>query len=164
MDDPTIRPATSDDHAAILTIYNHYVEHEVSTFDEEPLAELPDWVLRAAASGPFRLFVAEVSQDVVGWSASSRVRQKSAYARSVETTIYLDPRHIGQGLGKALYRALLDALEQQGIHRAYAAIADDNPQSVALHEGFGFRHVGTWSEVGRKFDRYVDVAWYEKAF
>jgi len=160
----TIRPATADDHPAMLAIYNHFVEHDVSTFDVEPLAELPAWVAGAGDSGPHQKFVAIVNDEVVGWCVSSRVRQKPAYAQSVEVTIYLDPGHTGRGIGKRLYTALLAALDEAGVHRAYAAIAGENPQSVALHEGVGFRHVGTWSEVGLKFGSYVDAAWYEKAF
>ena len=162
--DAVIRPATSDDHDAMLGIYNHFVEHEVSTFDVDSLTELPDWVVGAGDSGPYRVFVAVVGTDVVGWCVSSQVRRKAAYAESVEVTIYLDPPHSGKRLGTRLYTALFEALEQEGIHRAYAAIAGENAQSVALHEQFGFHHVGTWSEVGLKFGDYVDVAWYEKAF
>jgi len=164
MGDAIIRRAAAGDHPAILAIYNHFVEHDVSTFDVEPLDELPGWVSSAGRSGPHQLFVAEVGHAVVGWCVSSRVRQKPAYAQSVEVTVYLDPPYAGQGLGTRLYAALFEALDGSGVHRAYAAIAGDNPVSVGLHERFGFRHVGTWSEVGFKFGSYVDAAWYEKAF
>jgi phosphinothricin acetyltransferase len=71
---------------------------------------------------------------------------------------------VGQGLGSALYEALLSALEREDVHRAYAGIGMPNPASVRLHERFGFRRVGYYTEQGRKFGRYWDVAWYERSF
>jgi phosphinothricin acetyltransferase len=62
-----------------------------------------------------------------------------------------------------LYEALLDALRVEDVHRAYAGLALPNPASVALHERFGFREIGTYREVGRKFGRYWSVRWYELA-
>lgn len=69
----------------------------------------------------------------------------------------------GRGVGTLLYKELFEALVGEDLHRAYAAIALPNEPSVRLHDAFGFRHVGTYTEVGRKFGRYWDVAWYEKA-
>jgi phosphinothricin acetyltransferase len=89
---------------------------------------------------------------------------KPAYDTSVEVTIYLAPDAGGCGVGTRLYKALFEALADEDLHRAYAGIAqpERNEASVRLHERFGFRHVGTYREVGRKFGRYWDVAWYEK--
>ena len=78
--------------------------------------------------------------------------------------MYLDPRHIGQGLGAELYGALLELLAKEPqVHRAYGGVALPNPASVALHEHLGFRLAGTFKEVGYKFARFWDVSWYEKA-
>ena len=82
---------------------------------------------------------------------------------SVETTVYLDPAATGSGLGTLLYGTLIDRLVgDDRLHRAYGGIALPNDASVALHEKLGFEHVGTYREVGRKFGRYWDVAWFEK--
>ena len=75
-----------------------------------------------------------------------------------------DPAYQGRGLGRRLYAALFKALEAGDTHRAYALIAPPNPASVALYQAFNFAQVSTLSEVGRKFDRYYDVMWFEKAF
>jgi phosphinothricin acetyltransferase len=107
--------------------------------------------------------VAEVSGEPAGYASSREFRAKAAYRQSVETTIYLDPEVVGRGLGRSLYGALLRILESEtSVHRAYAGIALPNEASVALHRGLGFRPVGTFHEAGHKFDRYWDVAWYEK--
>ena len=82
----------------------------------------------------------------------------------METTIYVDIACTGRGVGGRLLAALLGVLEEEpAAHRAYAGIALPNEASVALHERYGYRHLGTYHEVGRKFDRWVDVAWYERA-
>jgi len=77
-------------------------------------------------------------------------------------SVYLDPQAGGQGLGSALYARLFDALKGEDVHRALAGVTLPNDASLALHKRFGFEPVGTYSEVGRKFDRYWDVMWIEK--
>lgn len=102
------------------------------------------------------------SQEILGYATSSAFRPKPAYATSVEVTVYLAPHARGRGVGTLLYKALFEALADEDVHRAYAGIAQPNEASARLHERFGFRHVGTYREVGRKFGRYWDVAWFEK--
>lgn len=80
----------------------------------------------------------------------------------METSVYLDESITGKGIGKQLFSQLLANLEGIGIHGAYAGIALPNDASVKLHESLGFRRIGVYKEVGWKFDRYWDVAWYEK--
>lgn len=99
---------------------------------------------------------------ILGYATSSGFRPKPAYATSVEVSVYLAPGAGGRGVGTLLYEALFRALAGEDLHRAYAGVAQPNEASVRLHERFGFRHVGTYREVGRKFGRYWDVAWYEK--
>ena len=89
-------------------------------------------------------------------------RPAPAYLHSVETTIYCDPAATGRGLGTALYRELLELLATADVHRAYAGIALPNEASERLHRRFGFRELGTYTEVGHKLGRWVDVRWYER--
>ena len=60
-----------------------------------------------------------------------------------------------------MYDDLLGRVRADGIHVALALIALPNPASVALHEACGFEHLGTMREVGWKFDRWLDTAWYQ---
>lgn len=161
----TIRPALRDDLPALVDIYNHYVRETPVTFDTEPFTvdERDAWFSSFSDDGPYRLLVAANGDVVLGYASSSCFKPRKAYDVAVETTIYLDPRSTGDGIGSALYGALMDALVgDRRLHRAYGGIALPNDASVALHEKFGFEHVGTFREVGRKFDRYWDVAWFEK--
>ena len=161
-----IRSARDADLADILRIYNYYVENTQSTFDLEPfdLEGRKEWLHGFSTSGRYRLFVAMVDNIVIGYASSSRFRSKPAYDPLVETTVYLDPDHVGRGLGGALYKELFAALETEDVHRAFAGVALPNSASQKLHEHFGFRLVGTFSDAGRKFGRYWDISWYEKAF
>jgi phosphinothricin acetyltransferase len=161
---PLVRTAVADDLPALTAIYNHYVVNTTITFDLHPftLAERRAWFDEHAASGRHRLLVAEDAGAVVGYATSSRWRPKAAYDTTVETSVYCRADVIGRGVGTALYTALFDALRSEDIHRVVAGVSQPNPASVALHERFGFRPVGVFRGVGRKFGRFWDVAWFER--
>lgn len=161
-----VRPGVEGDLRALTDIYNHYVRETPITFDTTVFTpeERRPWLLSHPEDGPYLLKVAADadSQEILGYATSSPFRPKPAYATSVEVTIYLAPHAGGRGIGTLLYKALFEALADEDVHRAYAGIAQPNEASQRLHERFGFRHVGTYREVGRKFGRYWDVAWFEK--
>jgi phosphinothricin acetyltransferase len=106
--------------------------------------------------------VIEVQGAVVGYAYATPWKTRSAYRRTVESAIYLDPAHAGQGLGTRLYGALLVELQQLGVHAVLGGIALPNEASVALHERLGFEQVGRLEEVGWKLQRWVDVGYWEK--
>lgn len=161
-----IAPSSTADLEAISGIYDHYVRTTAISFD----LELPtsawrrEWFATFGDRGRHRLLVARDSGEAIGYAASVPYRPRAAYAPSVETSVYVAPSHLGRGVGSALYRALLSELEREDVHRAYAGIAMPNPASVRLHERCGFRRVGYFTEQGRKFGRYWDVAWFERSF
>ncbi|KUO10787.1 GNAT family N-acetyltransferase [Streptomyces sp. DSM 15324] len=161
-----VRPGVEGDLAALTDLYNHYVRETPITFDTAVFTpeERRPWLLSHPEDGPYRLKVAADanSQEILGYATSSPYRPKAAYSTSVEVTVYVAPHAAGRGIGTLLYTALFEALAGEDLHRAYAGIAQPNEASTRLHERFGFRHVGTYREVGRKFGRYWDVAWYEK--
>ncbi|MDO0933888.1 N-acetyltransferase family protein [Streptomyces sp. DG2A-72] len=161
-----VRPGVESDLEALTDLYNHYVRETPITFDTAAFVpeERRPWLLSHPEDGPYRLMVAtEVdSQEILGYATSSPYRAKPAYATSVEVTVYVAPGAGRRGIGTLLYKALFEALADEDLHRAYAGIAQPNEASTRLHERFGFRYVGTYREVGRKFGRYWDVAWYEK--
>ncbi|MFD5476229.1 GNAT family N-acetyltransferase [Streptomyces hawaiiensis] len=161
-----VRPGVEADLDALTALYNHYARETAITFDTAIFTprERRPWLLSHPEDGPYRLMVATEpdSQQILGYSTSSPFRMKPAYATSVETTVYVAPGAGRRGVGTLLYTALFEALSGEDLHRAYAGIALPNEASARLHERFGFRPVGTFLEVGRKFGRYWDVAWYEK--
>lgn len=159
-----VRAGAERDLPALTEIYNHFVEHTVTTFDVDRFSvdERRDWLGHYRPTGPHRLLVGEADGVVAGYATSGPLRAKPAYRHSVETTVYCAPASTGRGLGTALYRELLGLLAGEDVHRAYAGIALPNEASERLHRRLGFRDVGTYTEVGFKHGRWVDVRWYER--
>ena len=159
-----IRRLEPSDLAGLNRIYNHYVLETAATFDLEPwsLERRQGWFDNFKSPGPLQAFAAVAGTELVGYAYSAAHRSRPAYRTSVETSVYLHPEWPRRGIGTRLYQALFDALASEDLHRAYAGIALPNPGSIALHERFGFRNIGTYEEVGRKFERFWSVLWMEK--
>lgn len=153
----TVRAASAEDLSAILAIYNEQVENSTATFDLEPrsMAAQEEWVKQF--EHPYVLLVAELGGEAAGWGCLHPFGGKPGYRFSTEDSVYVRADLRGSGVGRALLAALMDAGGKNGFHTVVARIAGDNPASVALHEAFGFQQVGREREVGRKFDRWLDV-------
>ena len=164
MDSIRIRLALKADLTQINDIYNHYVAHTPITFDLEPITtnQRVDWFGQFSADGRHQLFVAEQEGRVIGFAYAHAFMQKRAYDTTVETTVYCAHDETGRRVGTQLYMALFEALAGQDLRMAVAGITLPNDASVALHEAFGFKPTGVLHEIGRKFDKYWDVGWYEK--
>ena len=159
----TIRLATADDAAAIAAIYAPYVTDTPVSFEAEP----PDEVeIRRRIGEGGRLYpwlvAAEPDGTILGYASASRFRPRHAYRFTVETSVYLDPRAHGRGLGRALYERLLALLTAQGFTQAIAAITLPNPASVRLHEKLGFTATGTYRDVGQKFGTWHSVGLWQR--
>jgi phosphinothricin acetyltransferase len=159
-----IRTTSSSDLPRLTEIYNHYVIHTPVTFDIEPYSveKRSAWLEQFGSTGRHRLLVAESDSDVVGYAGTTRFRPKPAYETTVETSVYCAPEAIGQGVGTSLYSALFESIAGEDIHRIVAGYVLPNPQSEALHAKFGFKPVGIFREIGRKFGRFWDVMWVER--
>ena len=158
-----IRAATVEDAAPIAAIYNHFVQHTIVTFEEEPvsateLARRMDGV-RAAAL-PWN--VATRGDTVLGYAYASKWKERYGYRFSVEISVYLAPDAGGHGIGSMLYADLFAQLASRGIHAAIGGIALPNDSSVALHEKFGMRKVAHFEQTGFKFGQWVDVGYWER--
>ena len=156
-----IRDATIEDAAAFCEIYNAYVVGSIITFEEQkvPVDAMRARISELTAAYPWLAF--EDRGQVGGYAYASRWRARASYRHSAETTIYLAPHFQRQGIGRRLYEELIGRLRALGVHRVIGGIALPNAGSVALHEGLGFRKVAHFGEVGRKFDRWIDVAYWQ---
>ncbi|MCA8976374.1 MAG: N-acetyltransferase [Planctomycetes bacterium] len=156
-----IRLAVATDFEAIAAITNHYIRTTAIHFgyDDVSAAEL-----RAQWQGKIGLYpwlVTDLDGEVAGYAKAGPYRERSAYLYITETGIYLAPHHCGRGLGRPLYRRLLEVLRAQGFHSAIGGIALPNELSVRLHEELGFAACGIVREAGRKFDRWHDVGFWQ---
>lgn len=160
----TIRACRPTDAAAIAAIYNHYVRETVVTFEETPVAAAEMAQRMEDVGARFPWLVWDDGDAVVGYAYAAAWKTRAAYRLSVETTIYLAQSHVGRGIGSKIYAALLDEIRERGFHSAIGGVALPNPASVALHEKLGFKKVAQFAEVGRKFDRWIDVAYWQLIF
>jgi phosphinothricin acetyltransferase len=158
---PQVRAAGPADLSAVSAIYDEQVRTGISTFDLEPPPS-SYWRHHLASTEPGDHFLVGDDGAVVGFAYSSAYRPRPGYRLTRETSVYLADRARGHGLGRRLYDELLTRLRADGIHVVLALVAQPNPASVALHLACGFEHVGTMREVGRKFDGWLDTAWYQK--
>ena len=158
-----IRPATVADASSVADIYNHYVENTTVTFEETPVSP-PEIARRIQDVGSASLpwLVAERDAEVFGYAYATRWHARAAYRFSAEITVYLHADRKGMGIGSKLYDQLLPTLQTRGIHAVVAVIALPNVASVALHERFGFSKAGHLEQVGFKFERWIDVGYWQR--
>lgn len=161
-----IRSASKDDAKAIADIYNYYVENTSISFEESAVSEatMAERVASVTAKLPWLLCEIKFANDwrVAGYAYASPYHSRVAYRFSVETTVYLQQNYCAQGIGSQLYAALLQQLQPLGVHSCIAAIALPNENSVRLHEKFGFAKVGHFNDIGFKFNRWIDVGYWQK--
>ncbi len=157
-----IRPATEADAQAIVDIYNHYITDTVITFEETPLSvEEFAGRIRKVLEGGYPYLVAEENGQLLGYSYASSFRTRVAYRFTCESTVYLRHDLTGKGVGTRLYTALLEELRKLKFHLVIGGVTLPNPPSEALHLKMGFKKVAHFSEVGFKFDQWLDVGFYE---
>jgi phosphinothricin acetyltransferase len=156
-----IRFVTANDADRICAIYNHYIENSIATFEEENVtaSDMRDRVGDATDARPW--FVYDLDDEIAGFAYASPWKSRCSYRFSLETTVYLSPDHLGQGIGTDLYGHLIESIRKKNIHSLIGAIALPNDGSIALHEKLGFRKVGQFVEVGWKFDHWIDVGYWE---
>ncbi len=156
-----IRSATGKDASAIAAIYNHYIKNTVVSFEEQPISS-EEMAGRIESVVPdFPWLILEEAGEVLGYAYASRWNGRCAYRYSAESSVYLDPGAVGRGAGTSLYERLLAELQRMGLHTVIGGIALPNPASVALHEKFGFKKVAHYEEVGFKYERWIDVGYWQ---
>ena len=158
----TLRLASLGDAEQIRQIYNHEVSNTVATFDLVPrsLVDQQAWI--TDRNGAFAAIVAvdpgDPHGDVVGFGSLSPYKERAAYRTSVEDSVYVRRDRNGEGIGKLIVTELLRVASVSGFHAVFGRITASSAASIALHKSCGFELVGIEREVGRKFNRWLDVA------
>lgn len=157
-----VRPVLRADVPAIASLYSHYVLHTTISFEEAEIdADAMGQRVDEVVSAGLPWLVAEHAGEVRGFAYAGKWKTRSAYRFSVESSVYVAPHHVGQGIGASLYAPLLSALRAQGLHTVLGGIALPNDASVRLHERCGFVKCAHLSEVGFKFGRWIDVGYWQ---
>lgn len=157
-----IRSATRDDAGAINDIQNHYVVHSTATFLTEPLTleQRLAWLDGRSAVHP--VIVAEDGGRIVGWGSLEVFRSRPAYRHTVEFSIYVHHEWHRRGIGRAILAELLARARTVGHHTLVGGCCIESTAVIALLEATGFSRVAHFREVGRKFDRWLDVVFLQR--
>ena len=155
-----IREARASDAKSIALIYNQYILNSTITFEEKKIG-FKTIVDRISANKKHKWWVFEKDNILMGYAYSTKWKTRSAYRYTVESSVYVAQKHKQKGIGKALYLKLIKSLKRNGFKRILAGISLPNDESIIFHEKLGFEKVGQLEAVGFKFNRWIDVGYWE---
>lgn len=164
MSEHTLVPCTFERHAdAILDIFNDAILNSTALYDYAPRTSqnMVKWFEAKQAGGFPVIGVEDEAGTLLGFGSYGTFRAWPAYKYTVEHSVYVHQDHRGKGLGRVLMQALIEAARQGDLHAMIGGIDASNRGSIALHERLGFKHVGTLPQVGFKFGRWLDLAFYQ---
>ncbi|HDR3887140.1 TPA: N-acetyltransferase [Bacillus cereus] len=157
-----IREATKKDLACILDIYNDAIVYTTAVYAYKPvtLENRIDWYEQKKTDG-YPILVYELDNKVVGFATFGPFRAWPAYKYSVEHSIYVDKEYRKNGIGTSLMKELIAIAQEREYMTLIAGIDAENEKSIAMHKNFGFVHSGTIKKAGYKFNRWLDLAFYQ---
>lgn len=156
-----IRDISINDAKRIAEIYNYYIKSTVITFEEDVVTENEMIERIKTTSSNLPWIVYEENNEILGYAYAREWKSRCAYKYSVESTVYLHQNKHGKGLGTKLYQELLKRIRNNNVHAIIGGIALPNNASIALHEKLGFEKVAHFKEVGYKFEKWIDVGYWE---
>ena len=165
----TFRFATENDAKQLLEIYKPYVENTTITFEYELPSEeeFKKRIKNTIKEYPY--IVCEINKNfenkkkIIGYAYAHKVWSRAAYQWDAELSVYTDENYAGNGLGKKLYKALIEILKLQNVVNVYGCVTYPNENSDKLHEYFGFNKIGIFHNAGYKLGKWIGVTWFEKA-
>lgn len=158
----SIKDASIADAQAIADIYNHYIIGSTATFDTQSQTAGVRAADIAARDAAHPVIVAHREETIQGWASLSFYRARPAWRHTAEVAVYLRPDAVGQGLGSELLLELVRRASSTDLHVLIAQVVTENSASMALFDRMGFEQSGTLKQVGFKFDRWLDVAMFQK--
>lgn len=148
---------------AILAIFNDAISNSTALYEyqERSLLQINKWFLNKNTSEFPVIGIESLNGELMGFASYGTFRAFPANRFTVEHSVYVDKNYRGQGIGRALLEALIVEAEKQGLHVMVGGIDATNTGSILLHEKLGFKHAGTLKEVAFKFERWLDLAFYQ---
>lgn len=156
-----IRKATENDLNAINDIYNYYVLNSTCTFqtEVETIQDRMNWFQSHGDEYP--IIVCEINKEIIGWASLSPFHKRKAYKPTVENSVYIRNDNLRKGFGTSLSKELIKLAKKIGYHSIIAKISEDQNASVVLHEKLSFQKAAHLKEVGFKFNKRIDVVFYQ---
>lgn len=160
----SVRAANIADADAIASIYAFHVLNGTATFEIDP-PSVADWQhkIEAILAKGWPFLVAVDGAAVLGYAYATQFRERPAYRFACESSIYISADRRGQGVGKLLLAALVQRAEEFGFRQMLAVVGGAEPSSIAVHKSLGFRETGRMNSVGRKFDKWLDTVYMQRA-
>ena len=157
------RFATEEDAEKILKIYKPYVENTTITFEYEvpSIDEFRGRIRKISEKYPY--IVCECGNEIAGYAYAYKIWSRAAYQWDAELSVYTDEKFYGNGIGKKLYKILIEILKLQNVVNIYGLVIDPNENSEKLHNYFGFKKAAYFENAGYKFGKWIGVTWFEKA-
>jgi phosphinothricin acetyltransferase len=155
-----IRICSENDADRLCQIYNHYVRDTIFTFETEEV-DVKDMAARIIEGSARHPWLVYEEDNIKGFAYAGPWKPRSAYRHTVESSIYLDIQNRRKGIGEILYGDLINRIKEINIHAILGGIALPNEESVKFHERMGFEKVGQLKEVGYKFNKWIDVSYWE---
>jgi L-amino acid N-acyltransferase YncA len=157
--DLKIRPATSEDAAAVAAIYNEGIEDRQATFETRPreAGDVAGWI-----ADDLPILVATSGDEVIGWARVSPYSDRCVYEGVGEHGVYVARAARGAGVGRQLLEALCSEAERAGFYKLTSRVFTDNPASRAVHLAAGFDEVGIQRRHGRLDGRWKDCVLVER--
>ena len=157
-----IRPAEIQDVHGILDIVNHEILHSTVLYEYEPrtIDQQNAWYLEKQLCG-WPVIVAELDGEIAGFGTYGSFRSRPAYSNTIEHSVYVHKDYRGKAIGNALMVELIRLAKKNGFHTMIAGIDSSNKGSMEFHRKFGFETIGTFKEVGFKFDKWLDVVFMQ---
>jgi L-amino acid N-acyltransferase YncA len=158
-----IRPAREEDLPAIMAIYNHAVRETTAIWNwsEVDLDNRRAWMAARFAQG-YPVLVADDGEECCGYASFGDWRAFDGYRHTVEHSVYVAADRRGIGLGRRLLESLIEEARVRDKHVMLGGIEAGNAASLALHSALGFIETARLPEVGRKFDRWLDLVFMQK--
>jgi L-amino acid N-acyltransferase YncA len=156
-----IREFKGSDVSEICDIYSFYINETVITFDEIELTVEQMFLRKRNVKINYPWLVCEENNEVLGYAYASSWNDRSAYQYTAQTTIYLKQGFTGKGIGNELYKSLILKLRSLSMHCLIGSISLPNEASVILHEKLGFEKIAHVKEVGFKFEKWIDVGYWQ---
>ena len=157
------RFATEEDAEKILKIYKPYIENTTITFEYEVPAVEEFKVRIRETLEKYPYIVCECGNEIAGYAYAHRIWTRAAYQWDAELSVYTDGKFAGNGIGKKLYKILIEILKLQNIVNVYGLVTYPNENSEKLHNYFEFKRVAFFEKTGYKFGQWIGVTWFEKA-
>jgi len=154
-------PVHINDAQCISEIYNYYVLHSGVTFEEEAISlqDMSERIKTITQKWPWLVY--KESQNILGYAYAANWKSRVGYRLTVEISVYLKHDCYNKGIGSTLYSALINKLKEIGVHSVIGGVALPNPASIRLHEKFGFEKVAHFKDVGIKFEKWMDVCYWQ---